>query len=333
MTTHTWLGSLVVAGAVLAGPSAALAVPQSMPVQGVLSDSSGAPIDGNQTIQFRIYDAATGGAVVHDEQQTVSVVDGSFTAYLGDQVALDLSVFAGSDRWLGIKVGSDAEMTPRLKLATVPYAAYAQECASVPTGSIMFFDLDACPPGWAEFAALGGRVPVGMPSGGTRGYNGGTALADKGARTISEAPAHSHSVGALTSSSGGGHSHAVTPNVSVRSGGAHTPTMPSGGAHDHTLRIRGGGGAAGTFGDYAQGAGSGGTNYDSDLPILFARSDHSHTMNSVGTHSHSLNIGNSSVAPAPGHTHAVPAHTTGATGATNVDVTMPYVQLMVCRKN
>ena len=109
----TWLG-LAVAGVMMAPALASAQAPAKMPVQGVLSDSGGTPLEGNQTVQFRIYDAESGGTALHNETQVVACADGVFTAYLGTNVALGNTIFNGQSLLLGITVGSDAEMTTRL---------------------------------------------------------------------------------------------------------------------------------------------------------------------------------------------------------------------------
>ena len=123
-----------------------------------------------------------------DETQTVTVDQGAFTVQLGAVSALDLSLFDGSTLYLGIKVGSDAEMTPRLAFGSVPYAARAAECASVPKGAIMYFNLAACPTGWIDLTAAQGRTIVGMPNGGTLGGTIGSALTNRENRS------HTHTV-------------------------------------------------------------------------------------------------------------------------------------------
>jgi hypothetical protein len=116
----------------LAVPSAASAeVPGYFPVQAYLTDSSGVPIDGDVDLEFNIYDAATGGAVLFSETQTVQANAGAFTAYLGTNSELDLSLFSDSqDLFLGVTVNNGDELTPRQRLATVPFAARAMSAAS-----------------------------------------------------------------------------------------------------------------------------------------------------------------------------------------------------------
>ncbi|MBN2497666.1 MAG: hypothetical protein JXR96_23940 [Deltaproteobacteria bacterium] len=100
--------------------------PPYVPLQGVLEDSAGAPVDGTREIVFSIYGAQTGGAALWTETQTVLVDDGLFTVYLGQNAGLDLALFRDhDDLWLGVQVGSDSEM-PRLYLGSVPFSGYAR---------------------------------------------------------------------------------------------------------------------------------------------------------------------------------------------------------------
>ena len=95
--------------------------------QGRLVDpATGAPkADGSYSMTFRIYDAATDSNVLWTEIKDVTVAKGLFSTLLGDTTALDPTIFNGSDRWLGVKVGSDAETAPRMAMAFAPYASWA----------------------------------------------------------------------------------------------------------------------------------------------------------------------------------------------------------------
>ena len=105
--------------------AAADEVPPIYPVQGFLTDAEGDPVDGNADIRFRLYDTAD--EVVHQEIVEVSVSNGSFLHYLGLEEPLDADLFRRErELEMGIKVGTDDEMTPRLSVGTVPFAAYAQ---------------------------------------------------------------------------------------------------------------------------------------------------------------------------------------------------------------
>ncbi len=98
-------------------------IPAVYPIQGFLTDDEGQPIDGEVDIRFRLYD---GDDVHHQEIVAVQVSEGSFLHYLGEEETLDPELFAQfSSLELGIKVGTDNEMSPRLKVGSVPYAARA----------------------------------------------------------------------------------------------------------------------------------------------------------------------------------------------------------------
>lgn len=100
-------------------------VPSFLPVQGRLVDAEGAPLMGDYTLTFTLYDALEGGLVIHTETVELRVEEGQFYTYLGRQAAnaLDLSLFEMSGVYLGVRVEDEAELKPRILLATVPYAA------------------------------------------------------------------------------------------------------------------------------------------------------------------------------------------------------------------
>jgi hypothetical protein len=122
-------------------------VPQLMPVQGVLADSLGNPIDGLTTMTFSIYDTSSAPSAfwtdVYTGGNAVDVQDGFFTVYLGEldpsgnPLVLD---FDAPEQWLGITVGGDAEM-PRIRLASVPFALESQMCRQF--GALDATDADA----------------------------------------------------------------------------------------------------------------------------------------------------------------------------------------------
>jgi len=100
-------------------------IPQLMNFQGILTDGSDNPIR-NQTkdVEFKIYDADVAGNVKWSETQSITTDNnGAFNVLLGSSNAIPDTAFRGFPRWLGIKiVGEASEMTPRQKLASVPYS-------------------------------------------------------------------------------------------------------------------------------------------------------------------------------------------------------------------
>ncbi|MDE1977133.1 MAG: hypothetical protein KGI84_07740 [Elusimicrobia bacterium] len=110
--------------------TAMAAFPSAINFQGRLTDASGNPITGTESIQFSIWNAATGGSQLWNETQSVTVSSGIYNVALGSVVALSTAVFSSGQTWLQIQVGADAAMTPRLQFQATPYAFTAQSASS-----------------------------------------------------------------------------------------------------------------------------------------------------------------------------------------------------------
>ncbi len=101
------------------------ATPPLISYQGRLTDAGGNPIpDGNKVSgTFSIYDAPSGGVALWSEVQEVEIShSGLFRVFLGSVVPLSESIFSGVDRYIGVKVGADLEMTPRERVVSSGYA-------------------------------------------------------------------------------------------------------------------------------------------------------------------------------------------------------------------
>lgn len=197
--------------------------------QGRLADGAGQPIAAaTHPMVFRLYASDAADAVpLWTENWTgssaVEVSDGLFNVMLGSLTPIPQSVITGNDSlYLGISVGSDDEMTPRIQLGTVPYAAQAltvpdgsistAKLASgsvtqdkldptldlVPSGAIIMWGgaLGSVPTGWQLCDGSSGtpdlrdRFIVGAGSSYPVGATGGAAQVTL---TIDQIPAHAHS--------------------------------------------------------------------------------------------------------------------------------------------
>lgn len=99
--------------------SAAAVAPGAIPIQGRLTNASGAPLNGVYTITFRLYEVASGGTAVCGDVRPVLVTNGLFSDYM-DHCYNDI---VGQKLWLGVQAeGELAEMTPRQVIYPVPYA-------------------------------------------------------------------------------------------------------------------------------------------------------------------------------------------------------------------
>ena len=98
-------------------------VPNLIDFQGRITDSTDNPVNGPVGITFAVYEDSTGGAALWSETQNpVYVSNGLFHVFLGAVTPLPEDLFNESNRWIGIDVNSDGEMSPRTQIASVPYA-------------------------------------------------------------------------------------------------------------------------------------------------------------------------------------------------------------------
>ena len=143
LSQHSWLcwlarqmvpniGTLLMTVPLLASPSRApSAISTSLiPYQGRLADVSGTPINGKEDIEFRIYDVPASGMPLWEEHWTgansVDVSDGLFSVLLGSiDNTLASSIQGHEELYLGITVGTDSEMEPRVQMGSVPFAMQA----------------------------------------------------------------------------------------------------------------------------------------------------------------------------------------------------------------
>lgn len=100
-------------------------VPATLTQQGRILDSTGTPVSSKVAIAFTIYDSPTASApadALWTETQNITLDDGYFSAQLGSTTPFTAGLFSGATLYLGVTVGSDAEMTPREAITSVPYS-------------------------------------------------------------------------------------------------------------------------------------------------------------------------------------------------------------------
>jgi hypothetical protein len=92
--------------------------------QGTLTDKGGNPVNATVSMEFALYDAATGGNLLWGpETQAVSVSDGLFHVLLGSVAPIAPATLSG-DLWLGITVNGEL-LSPRELLVSVAHAVEA----------------------------------------------------------------------------------------------------------------------------------------------------------------------------------------------------------------
>ncbi len=118
--------------------TASAEVPQQVNYQGYLTDASGTSTDGDYQMVFSIYDVPTAGTALWSEEQTVLVINGIYNVQIGQDPTgnpFPGNLFDGQ-RWLGVTVESDTEMTPRQVLTSTPFAMRAEVAETVIDGSV-----------------------------------------------------------------------------------------------------------------------------------------------------------------------------------------------------
>ncbi|MFM8362673.1 MAG: tail fiber protein [Haliscomenobacter sp.] len=107
-------------------------------IQGTLKNGDGTAVaDGRYNMTFRLYTASSGGTAVWMETQpNVSVRAGVYSAQLGTVTPINITFT--ENLFLGTTVGTGAELVPRTRLTSSPYALYAFKLGNdVPVGFVM----------------------------------------------------------------------------------------------------------------------------------------------------------------------------------------------------
>ncbi len=134
-------------------------VPPSISYQGMLTDAGGSPMTGTKKLTFNIYDAAAGGNLIWGSQvfDGVPLIGGRFNVILEKDTAgrLITSAFGAKERYIGIKVDSNAEISPRQQILTTPFAVQAEKATTV-QGANLYVD------------STSGNVGVGTTTPGTK---------------------------------------------------------------------------------------------------------------------------------------------------------------------
>jgi hypothetical protein len=138
------------------------APPQTITYQGYLTTSAGVPVSGNVSITFSLYAAPDAMKPLWAESHAVVPVSaGRYSATLGNFAPLALPF--DQQYWIGVKVGTDAEMTPRQALTSVPYA-FRSASVSYPSARTGYLNVNAN----AFFPADSGNRYSGLPGGNYR---------------------------------------------------------------------------------------------------------------------------------------------------------------------
>jgi hypothetical protein len=121
---------ILIVGAICLLPSITLAeIPHAMSYQGILKDSTGAPVDDDvYAIKFAIYSDSISGPALWETSGFVPIQtrDGLFDHVMGTTNPIPDSIAEFENLWVGVTVNLEPEMAPRTRLTSVPFAFAAQ---------------------------------------------------------------------------------------------------------------------------------------------------------------------------------------------------------------
>jgi hypothetical protein len=108
-------------------------IPETIGFQGRVNERGGPPFEGIVNMTINIYAERVGGVALFTESHpSVDVVKGKFFVELGsvDPAGNPLSALDFDNKyWLGVTIGGDSEMTPRIRFNSVAYARRAAAAA------------------------------------------------------------------------------------------------------------------------------------------------------------------------------------------------------------
>jgi hypothetical protein len=104
-------------------------VPPTITYQGILTDTTGAPVEDDvYAVRFALYGDSAAGVALWETAGFVPIQtrDGLFEHVLGSTNPIPDTLARAGALWLGITVNLESEMAPRTRLASVPFAFSAQ---------------------------------------------------------------------------------------------------------------------------------------------------------------------------------------------------------------
>ena len=132
-----------------------ITIPRLLSYQGRLTDPDGDPVpDSIWSVRFALYQDTVGQIPLWIETRNVVTSNGLFSVLLGTVSPIE-SVPSSGNLYLGMKVGSDPEMTPRLRIASAAYSLLTDHARSADTADFARSTLLAGDSTPGDFAVAG----------------------------------------------------------------------------------------------------------------------------------------------------------------------------------
>lgn len=111
--------------ALIAATAAFSDVPSLINYQATIEGPTG-PISGLFTITFRIYPDSLGVNILWEEVHAdIQIENGLVYAILGAGTPMPVSLFDDGERWMGITIEEDPEISPRMRITATPWSLRA----------------------------------------------------------------------------------------------------------------------------------------------------------------------------------------------------------------
>jgi hypothetical protein len=197
--THRFIFAVLGTAIAVAAPARAQA-PRLIAFSGVLTGPHGAPApDAPYAVEFSLYPQPSGGSPAWTETKALTVSGGRFATALGDATPLPTGLDFSAPWFVGVRVGADEEMTPRLALHAAPLSLLSLDVPRNPallanaSGGAMSTDgQDVAMAGELRFgganawAPVGAAAPLQMVAGQLDGATGAAASDGYTSRRVSK---------------------------------------------------------------------------------------------------------------------------------------------------
>ena len=120
------------------------AVPHQLTQQGRLLDTDGIPLEGIQSVEFRLYNDPFSGSLMWSESQNIQMNNGFYAVILGGDVnnnPLDDQLLMNNTLFLEIEIEGTGPLNPRKPIHATPYTRISQKSVALEGGQVNASDI------------------------------------------------------------------------------------------------------------------------------------------------------------------------------------------------
>ncbi len=110
----------------LTSAAASSASRDSLSLQGLVYGSDENPVEGLLSVTLRMYDSQDSETALWEETQMVEFQGGLYSVSVGSVTPIPSEVYDNENLFVGVQIGDDSEMTPRIGVFSVPWSQQAE---------------------------------------------------------------------------------------------------------------------------------------------------------------------------------------------------------------